>query len=37
MTRQKKVNRECIQHCEESLKKKKLFDEGHVVKEMTAV
>ena len=38
MTRQKKVNGECIQHCEEGLKKKKkLFDEGHVVKEMTAV
>ena len=36
MTRQKKVNGECIQHCE-GLKKKKLFDEGHVVKEMTAV
>lgn len=36
MTRQEKVNGEHIQHCEEGFKKK-LFDEGHVIKEMTVV
>lgn len=36
MTRQKKVNGERIQHCEEGFKKK-VCDKGHVTKEMTAL